>query len=61
MNPLVNSWRKSSYTTAENVNCVECRSDGTAVHLRDTQNRQLAKLTIPVAEWRAFLRDLARF
>ncbi|GAA3755118.1 DUF397 domain-containing protein [Salinactinospora qingdaonensis] len=56
-----NNWHKSSYTTAENVNCVECRTDGSLVQVRDTQNRQLGHLSVPPQEWRAFLVEIERF
>lgn len=54
----VNEWVKSSYTTAQNPNCVECRTDGYYVRVRDTKNRALGSLEFPVREWSAFLGDI---
>ena len=53
------SWRTSSYSGGNNPNCVECRSpDGIQVDIRDTRNRHLGHLTVPAAEWAAFLAHL---
>jgi hypothetical protein len=49
------SWQKSSYSGSTNPNCVECRTDGQRVQVRDTQNTGLGHLTVPAPEWRAFL------
>jgi len=49
------SWKKSSYSNGTGGNCVEARADTAAsrVHLRDTQNRELGHLSVPVREWDA--------
>ncbi|MFE1078584.1 DUF397 domain-containing protein [Nocardiopsis alba] len=49
-------WHKSSYS-ANGGNCVEV-SEGATTHLRDTQNRGLAELSLPKAEWSALLHAL---
>lgn len=48
-------WIKSSYSTAQNVNCVECRTGPDRVLIRDTQHRGHGHLSVPPAEWRAFV------
>ncbi|MDS1271815.1 DUF397 domain-containing protein [Lipingzhangella sp. LS1_29] len=48
------NWHKSSFSGA-NPNCLECRSNGRSVDVRDTQHRHLGKLTVSRAEWAAFL------
>ena len=52
---LPSSWRKSSYSSARQENCVEVADllDGAAV--RDTQNREAGHLSYPSAEWVALL------
>lgn len=47
---LPSSWRKSSYSSARQENCVEVADllDGAAV--RDTQNREAGHLFYPSAE-----------
>ncbi|OLT26648.1 DUF397 domain-containing protein [Nocardiopsis sp. CNR-923] len=47
-------WRKSSYSSGVNNNCVEV-SEGSAVLVRDTQNRGLGHLTYPRGEWTGLL------
>lgn len=52
---LSESWRKSSYSNGQGGNCVEARTDvaTSRVLLRDTQNRGLGHLAVPVREWGA--------
>ena len=52
---LPSSWRKSSYSSARQENCVEIADllDGAAV--RDTQSRETGHLFYPSAEWVALL------
>lgn len=52
---LERTWRKSSYSGGGHQDCVECRVDGPAVQVRDTQHRQLGHLSFPGAEWSALL------
>lgn len=49
------SWTKSSYSGSTTPDCVECRTDGHWVQVRDTQNTDLGHLTVPAPERRAFL------
>ncbi|WP_019607460.1 DUF397 domain-containing protein [Nocardiopsis sp. CNS-639] len=46
-------WHKSTYSTAAE-NCVEVR-EGAVTGIRDTQNRDLGHLAVPVLEWAAVL------
>lgn len=54
MNITESAWHKSSYSKAE-ANCVEavCVASGNAA-IRDTRNRHLGHLTVPVQEWGGF-------
>ncbi|GAA3727933.1 cytidylate kinase [Spinactinospora alkalitolerans] len=47
-------FRKSSYSATRNE-CVEVADAPCASAVRDTQNRDMATLLFPSAEWRAFL------
>lgn len=47
------AWHTSSHSSGAN-NCVEV-SEGPAIAVRDTQNRELGALAYGPAEWRAFL------
>ncbi|WP_037910982.1 DUF397 domain-containing protein [Actinacidiphila yeochonensis] len=50
------TWHKSSHSGAEGGECVEvARAPGT-VHVRDSKNPDLARLTFSAAEWTAFVR-----
>jgi len=53
-------WRKSSYSEADDGNCVEvaCTADGVAV--RDSKNVSGPVLTVEVAQWRALVDRLGR-
>lgn len=50
-------WHKSSYSSGVNNNCVEV-SEGRAVLVRDTQNRELGHLAYPSTEWGGLLASL---
>ncbi|MFB8762336.1 DUF397 domain-containing protein [Nocardiopsis alba] len=50
------TWHKSSYSTA-NGSCVEV-SEGPTTHLRDTQHRAQAELSVSSFEWTALLYTL---
>ncbi|MDA0565857.1 DUF397 domain-containing protein [Streptomonospora sp. S1-112] len=52
-----NIWHKSSYSGAQNPNCVEV-AEGAHTLMRDTQHRDLGHLTFPATEWDAFLSAL---
>ena len=48
------SWRKSSYSSTPNGNCVEV-SFGRTVAVRDSKNPAGPILTVSEAAWRSFL------
>ncbi|MEV2274518.1 DUF397 domain-containing protein [Nocardiopsis sp. NPDC049922] len=50
-------WHKSSYSSGVNNDCVEV-SEGSAVLVRDTQNRGLGHLTYPRGEWSCLMATL---
>ncbi|MET9794753.1 DUF397 domain-containing protein [Nocardiopsis alba] len=50
------TWHKSSYSTA-NGSCVEV-SEGHTTHIRDTQHRAQAQLSVSGSEWNALLHAL---
>ncbi|GAB3437998.1 hypothetical protein GCM10027570_00750 [Streptomonospora sediminis] len=47
-------WFKSSFSTGS-ANCVEIADTADISAIRDTKHRDLATLTFPQPEWRAFL------
>jgi hypothetical protein len=49
------TWHKSSYSSGHNPNCVEVAETPHAVHVRDSRHPTHGHLTLPTAEWRAFL------
>lgn len=51
-------WRTSSHSGPDGGNCVECRTTDTRVQIRDTRHRHLGHLSVPAAEWRAFIHAL---
>lgn len=48
------SWHTSSYSNANGGHCVEV-AEGPTTHVRDTQNRGQAHLTVSAHEWDALL------
>lgn len=49
-------WRKSSRSGTQNGNCVEVATNvAGVVAVRDSKNPDGPMLTVPSAEWRAFL------
>lgn len=52
-----NDWHKSSYSGNQGA-CVEV-SEGEHVMIRDTQNRELGKLSFTSPEWTALLGAIA--
>jgi hypothetical protein len=49
-------WRKSSYSGADNANCLEVRDDTpSSVPVRDSKQPEAAQLTIRADAWQAFL------
>lgn len=52
-------WRKSSYSGADNGQCLEVRDDVPgAVPVRDSKNPHGPALSIPPAAWQAFVRHV---
>jgi hypothetical protein len=52
-------WRKSSYSGNGGGNCVEVAS-GSGVQVRDSQNQDGPRVTVPAAGWRAFIGRIRR-
>lgn len=52
-------WRKAR-ASQSNGSCVEVASASTSIAVRDTKDRQAGMLTIPKAEWTAFLATLTK-
>jgi hypothetical protein len=50
------TWHKSSYSNGSQ-NCVEV-AEGPTTHIRDTQNRAQAQLSVSGSEWTALLTAL---
>ncbi|MEU3141736.1 DUF397 domain-containing protein [Nocardiopsis alba] len=50
------TWHKSSYSP-NGSNCVEV-AEGPTTHIRDTQNRAQAELSVSSSEWTALLDTL---
>ena len=49
-------WRRSSYSGADNGNCLEVRADLPGrVPVRDSKRPGGAQLVVPLAAWRAFV------
>lgn len=48
------NWRKSSYSGNGGADCVEAGSAASNVHVRDSKDRDGARLTVPAAGWRVF-------
>lgn len=53
------SWRKSSYSGTEGGNCVEVATCPSTIHVRDSKNTAGPTLSVPPAQWTAFLRYAA--
>ncbi|MET8244753.1 DUF397 domain-containing protein [Streptomyces sp. NPDC005202] len=53
-------WFKSSHSAGNGGDCVEVADAGTAVLVRDSKRPNEAVLTVPVAQWTAFVRMAAR-
>jgi hypothetical protein len=53
------TWRKSSFS-GENGTCVEVAHGGPAVGVRDSKNVGSGQLTVPPAEWTAFINAVKR-
>ncbi|MER7482285.1 DUF397 domain-containing protein [Streptomyces sp. NPDC126510] len=53
-------WRKSSYSSGGDGDCVEIATSPEAVHIRDSKNEQGPRLTLSPTTWAAFLTHAAR-
>lgn len=51
-------FRKSSYSSARQENCVEVAGAPSGAAVRDTQNRELGHLEFTASEWSALLETL---
>jgi Domain of unknown function (DUF397) len=51
-------WRKSSYSGNNGGQCVEVRTAGAGVVVRDTANRAGAVLAVPAGAWRSLLAEV---
>jgi hypothetical protein len=54
------SWRKSSYSSGGDGDCVEIATRPNAVHVRDSKDKDGARLTVSPAAWAGFLTRLSR-
>lgn len=54
------AWRKSSYSTGAQQECVEVGVAPGTVGVRDTKNREAGHLTVSRTTWSAFVRNVAR-
>ncbi|GHG36037.1 MULTISPECIES: DUF397 domain-containing protein [Streptomyces] len=53
------SWFKSSYSSGSGGDCVEIADAGTAVMIRDSKRPDMTSLSVPTAQWTAFVRMAA--
>jgi hypothetical protein len=53
------SWRKSSYSSSGDGDCVEIATESHTVHIRDSKDRQGARLAVSPAAWTGFLGRLS--
>ncbi|MET9862939.1 DUF397 domain-containing protein [Streptomyces smyrnaeus] len=49
------SWRKSSYSGSDGGDCVEVAHAVTTVHVRDSKDQRGPVLSVPSAQWAAFI------
>ncbi|WP_406435612.1 DUF397 domain-containing protein [Streptomyces sp. NBC_00631] len=54
------SWHKSSYSSSGDGDCVEVATCPTAIHIRDSKNRQGPQLALSPAAWAGFLTHTGR-
>ena len=50
------TWFKSSYSDTEGGDCVEVATCPSTIHVRDSKNAAGPMLSIPPAQWTAFVR-----
>ncbi|MFI7242702.1 DUF397 domain-containing protein [Streptomyces qinglanensis] len=53
-------WFKSSYSGSDGGNCVEVAQAPATVYVRDSKDRRGPVLSVPPAQWAAFVQRLAR-
>ncbi|MFE1247635.1 DUF397 domain-containing protein [Streptomyces sp. NPDC058735] len=53
------TWVKSSHSAGDGGQCVEVADAGTAVLVRDSKRPDVAILSVPPAQWTAFVRMTA--
>ncbi|MEU8028737.1 DUF397 domain-containing protein [Streptomyces sp. NPDC049099] len=49
------TWFKSSYSSADGPDCVEVAITPATIHIRDSKNKEGARLTFKDATWTEFL------
>jgi hypothetical protein len=49
------NWRKSSYSTGGDSNCVEVAADARSILVRDTTDRDGGTLTLTPSAWSKFI------
>ncbi|MET8693361.1 DUF397 domain-containing protein [Streptomyces bauhiniae] len=52
------TWFKSSYSGANEPDCVEVALTSTEIHIRDSKTADGDRLTLPAATWTRFLDSL---
>lgn len=50
-----NTWLKSTKSDNSGANCVEVRTDGTTIEVRDSKDRSGPSLSFTEGEWAAFI------
>lgn len=55
---IMNSWRKSSYSSNGGGECIETASNSGTVMVRDTTNRDGGMLSFGAAAWSMFVSQL---
>ncbi|MEU2608524.1 DUF397 domain-containing protein [Streptomyces albus] len=53
------TWRKSSYSGSDGGNCVEVAETSGRVHVRDSKEQRGPVLSVPSAQWAAFIEKVA--
>lgn len=54
------AWRKSTYSSDGNAQCVEIGVAPGAVGVRDTKNREAGHLAVSRTTWKTFVRHVSR-
>ncbi|MFD7922954.1 DUF397 domain-containing protein [Streptomyces sp. NPDC059740] len=57
---IAERWRKSSYSNAENGNCLEVTDAPGSVPVRDSKQPAGTVLVFPASAWAAFVADVRR-